>query len=79
MSSWKLVVPRPPFSFYPAARVLRYGYGAFFLWLCLEAQGARSPREAILVALRRPRGGPGRERGIGRLAPGPSHARQKDC
>jgi hypothetical protein len=31
MSSWKLVVPRPPFSFYPAARVLRYGYDAFFL------------------------------------------------
>jgi hypothetical protein len=62
MSSWKLVVPRPPFSFYPAARVLRYGYGTFFLWLCFEAQGARTPREAILAALRRPRWRSGRER-----------------
>jgi hypothetical protein len=57
MSSWKLVVPRPPLSFYPAARVLRYGYGAFFLWLCLDAQGAQTPKEAILAALMRPRWG----------------------
>ena len=31
MSSWKYVVPRPPFSFYPATAARRYGYdGPFF-------------------------------------------------
>ncbi len=32
LQSWKHVVPRPPFSFYPGAHTRRYGYEAVFLW-----------------------------------------------
>jgi hypothetical protein len=53
MSSWKHVISRPPFSFYPATAARRYGYEGLFMATyrhVRELQGCSKPRVRRRVA-----------------------------